>query len=370
MQKDDYYPFGGSFNAYTDPGTAQQNYLCNGVRFNQTSQLYETAFRTYDPYLGRFNPIDPLTAVVPGLSPYHFGFNNPVRYSDPMGLMGLMGQDEGIWGTGNTHASKNPSGGFTGPGSGKHWSDKYRDPFHNWMSMDTDGFRDFYGLDDGFGGTNFERAMELTGSFTAIGSSQGGSFFYGVNGIGDGNGNIIPGTEEYILYQHITHRGPFIGAGNRNGYSADQSVWVPDWSHIGNTLTAGGIAYYSFEKSISNSTYWIDANGNKKSTELLKKGSNGKHVRGVQGLRNGQAAAANAASKYAVAGKVVGGLGMGITLIQYGTGQISGFETSVDLIMGGIGFTPLAPISLMYFGGKILFEYSSGYTLFEKPSGH
>jgi hypothetical protein len=33
--------------------------------------------------------------MVPGLSPYNFGFNNPARYSDPLGL---MGQDAGIWG--------------------------------------------------------------------------------------------------------------------------------------------------------------------------------------------------------------------------------------------------------------------------------
>ncbi|WP_209332959.1 hypothetical protein [Lunatimonas salinarum] len=70
-----------------------------------------------------------LTVMVPGLSPYHFGFNNPVRYSDPMGL---IRDDAGMWGTGNTYASnysQNPfdlmpkAGGFTGPGSGNHWSD-------------------------------------------------------------------------------------------------------------------------------------------------------------------------------------------------------------------------------------------------------
>ena len=62
------------------------------------------------------------------LSSYHFGFNNPVRYSDSLGL---MGQDAGIWGTGNTYASNNSQNPFdfmpkftrTNPGSGNHWAD-------------------------------------------------------------------------------------------------------------------------------------------------------------------------------------------------------------------------------------------------------
>jgi hypothetical protein len=66
--------------------------------------------------------------MVPGLSPYHFGFNSPVRYNDPLGL---MGQDAGIWGTGDTYASNNSQNPFdfmpkftrTNPGSGNHWSD-------------------------------------------------------------------------------------------------------------------------------------------------------------------------------------------------------------------------------------------------------
>jgi hypothetical protein len=48
VQKDDYYPFGGSFNAYTDLSTPQQDYMYNGMRLNKTTQLYETAFRTYE----------------------------------------------------------------------------------------------------------------------------------------------------------------------------------------------------------------------------------------------------------------------------------------------------------------------------------
>ena len=111
-----------------------------------------------------------------------------------------MGQDSGIWGTGNAHASnasKNPLGGFTGPGSGNHWSDQYRDPYHNSMLMSADAFNDFYGLSSGYGGTNYETAGELARSIVA---SNGLVISVGINGPGDGNGNIIPGEEFYVYY--------------------------------------------------------------------------------------------------------------------------------------------------------------------------
>ncbi len=44
--------------------------------------------RSYDSQLGRFLQIDPLSdnMVQVGLSPYQFGWNNPIRYNDPSGL--------------------------------------------------------------------------------------------------------------------------------------------------------------------------------------------------------------------------------------------------------------------------------------------
>ncbi len=190
-------------------------------------------------------------------------------------------------------------------------------------------------------------------------------------------GSVFGGyTESYVKETgRVTGRSHFGGAPNLFGAGGfgdmggiGQSGESYDWGRLGNALTAGGIAYYGLEKTISNSKYWVDAKGNIRTTDLLKQRENGKYVRGVQGLSNSQGAAANAASKYAVAGKVVGGLGMGVTLLQYGTGQISGTEASIDLIMGGIGFTGWGtPVSLIYFGGKFLYEYSTGNTLFEKP---
>ncbi|WCM40978.1 hypothetical protein MG290_08375 [Flavobacterium sp. CBA20B-1] len=46
----------------------------------------ETDYRHYDSALGRFNVIDPLAELAPDFTPYRYGFNNPVLFSDPSGL--------------------------------------------------------------------------------------------------------------------------------------------------------------------------------------------------------------------------------------------------------------------------------------------
>lgn len=68
---------------------------------------------------------------------------------------------------------------------------------------------------------------------------------------------------------------------------------------------------------------------------------------------------------------VAGGGGILLTAYQFGVGQISGGEAVVDGLFGVIGFFgPLgAGVSIIYFGGKALYEYFSGETLFEKPGG-
>ena len=45
-------------------------------------------FRGYDPALGRFMQVDPLADIIPAINPYSFGYNNPVFFSDPLGLIG------------------------------------------------------------------------------------------------------------------------------------------------------------------------------------------------------------------------------------------------------------------------------------------
>ena len=86
-QERHYYPFGlthtGAWFATVAPEDA---YRYNGIEFDEATQNYLAAFRSYDPSIGRWLHVDPLAEWAPNWSPYRFGFNNPVLYSDPFGL--------------------------------------------------------------------------------------------------------------------------------------------------------------------------------------------------------------------------------------------------------------------------------------------
>jgi len=64
------------------------SYKFNGIERNEDFGLnWDMAeFRSYDPAIGRWHQIDPLAELAPEMTPYRFGFNNPILYSDPLGL--------------------------------------------------------------------------------------------------------------------------------------------------------------------------------------------------------------------------------------------------------------------------------------------
>lgn len=58
---------------------------------------YDFGARLYDSRLGRWMSIDPLAKEAPGWTPYRYGFNNPIRYTDPTGMFEVDGKDDWIY---------------------------------------------------------------------------------------------------------------------------------------------------------------------------------------------------------------------------------------------------------------------------------
>ncbi len=71
------------------------NYVENKFKFNAGTEsnsdfdisLYETKFQGYDPQIGRFNQIDPLSEVSNNWSPYTYTMDDPILFNDPLGLV-------------------------------------------------------------------------------------------------------------------------------------------------------------------------------------------------------------------------------------------------------------------------------------------
>jgi len=86
IQYNEYYPYGLQTSTSWTRNNSSNNFLYNdGSELNQTSGWYETAFRGYDPALGRFHQVDPQATTYSSLSGYHYSFNNPVMFNDPTG---------------------------------------------------------------------------------------------------------------------------------------------------------------------------------------------------------------------------------------------------------------------------------------------
>ncbi|MDW3191990.1 MAG: DUF6443 domain-containing protein [Cytophagales bacterium] len=92
MQRDAYYPFGGTFN---HSAISPENlYKYNGKEEQKETGWLDYGFRMFDPWLGRWNHIDPLAEDFYTQSPYHYAYNNPVNFIDPDGRSGEAVIDE------------------------------------------------------------------------------------------------------------------------------------------------------------------------------------------------------------------------------------------------------------------------------------
>ena len=85
-----YYPFGGTLagTSYQRLGAQRNKYRYNGKELQDDLGLdwYDYGRRMYDPMIGRFYVIDPLSMIFQSFTPYQYGLNNPLRFEDWEGL--------------------------------------------------------------------------------------------------------------------------------------------------------------------------------------------------------------------------------------------------------------------------------------------
>jgi RHS repeat-associated protein len=93
LEESHYYPFGLTMAGISSKSAGK---LENRFKYNEGTERTtdldlnwdETYFRSYDPQIGRFHQQDPLADAIEDLSPFSFANNNPVRFNDPLGLVG------------------------------------------------------------------------------------------------------------------------------------------------------------------------------------------------------------------------------------------------------------------------------------------
>jgi RHS repeat-associated protein len=95
LQDQSYYPFGMSMGealTFDMPSSLPDNkYLYNGKELQDDFDLgwYDYGARMYDPALGRFISIDPISEKFANLAPNNYASNDPIRNIDLHGLQGV-----------------------------------------------------------------------------------------------------------------------------------------------------------------------------------------------------------------------------------------------------------------------------------------
>jgi RHS repeat-associated protein len=88
VEETHYYPFGLAMSGISSRalnGAPENKKKFNGIELNTDfdMNMYDAQYRNFDPQLGRFWQVDPKPSD--SISLYAFTFNNPIRYSDPLG---------------------------------------------------------------------------------------------------------------------------------------------------------------------------------------------------------------------------------------------------------------------------------------------
>jgi RHS repeat-associated protein len=93
VQENHYDPWGLSLPLNVDTekgGSPTDRFKFIDRESQRETNWIDLQARFYDPQIGMFLAVDPLTEGQDAFSPYHYSFNNPIRYSDPDGRFPII----------------------------------------------------------------------------------------------------------------------------------------------------------------------------------------------------------------------------------------------------------------------------------------
>ncbi len=95
VQKDDYYPFGLTFNSYYSGEKNKYLYQSKEMLDDLNLNVYDFHARGYDPAIGRTWQQDPMSDMYYSWSPYAWVMNNPLKFMDPTGMFSTHTDEDG-----------------------------------------------------------------------------------------------------------------------------------------------------------------------------------------------------------------------------------------------------------------------------------
>ncbi|MDO1450832.1 papain fold toxin domain-containing protein [Rhodocytophaga aerolata] len=180
VQENHYDPFGLNLAGIEKRGAPDDKH-----KFLSQEQLEEfglgwvqTAFRSYDPQVGRFHQVDLLTVIIPSINPYQYAYNNPSTLADPSGL---LPED-------NDPSSRDPGGSSEDPGNGGGGDDSKKKK-QQAAPAEPAFYEDAYWVEDGPGHQKMKKALEFfppTAAVNAVSKYSTGHSVFDENDKADG----------------------------------------------------------------------------------------------------------------------------------------------------------------------------------------
>ncbi|MGB5982084.1 MAG: RHS repeat-associated core domain-containing protein [Nonlabens sp.] len=97
ISEKNYYPFGLTHKGYNNiisgnSSSVAEKFGFNGMEIQDELALdwYDFNARNYDPAIGRFMNLDPHAEYYYSYTPYSFPYNNPLKFTDPTGMDGVV----------------------------------------------------------------------------------------------------------------------------------------------------------------------------------------------------------------------------------------------------------------------------------------